>query len=78
MARTAVGIARDFADRHRERARRAREEGAPQPEAEHAIRVKEAGEMERKYKESDANRFSLVAQLRQQQARDTDAGPARR
>jgi phage shock protein A len=76
-----VGIARDFAERHGERAR-VLEQKRSAARAELDLRLREAEEMQRKYKESDANRFALLAQLRQQQARDTmrsrlddEAGP---
>jgi phage shock protein A len=76
-----VSIAREFADRHRERAG-VLEQRVAAAVAEHSLRSRESVEMERKYKESDANRFSLLAQLRQQQTRekmrsrlDAESGP---
>lgn len=74
-------VAREFAERHRERAG-VLERRAEAAEAEHALRAREADEMMRRYKEADANRFALLAQLRQAKARrdmrarlDGSAGP---
>jgi hypothetical protein len=63
-----VRIAEEFAARHGERAR-VLEQKAQAAEAEHRLRGREAEEMQRKYQESDANRFVLVSQLRGQATR---------
>ncbi len=68
-----AGIAREFAERHRERTT-VLEHRVAAASAEHTLRVREAGEMERKYRESEANRFALLAQLRQQQSRERMRG----
>jgi phage shock protein A len=68
-----AGIAREFADRHRDRTA-VLEQRVAAASAEHTLRTREAGEMERKYRESEANRFALLAQLRQQQVRDRMRG----
>jgi phage shock protein A len=62
-----VRVAREFAERHRERETvlQKKEQAAA---AELALRSREAEEMHRKYQESDRNRFTLVSQLRRQQA----------
>lgn len=60
-----VRVAGEFAVRHRERIG-VLEKKAEVARAEHALRGREAEEMERKYKESEANRFVLVSQLRRQ------------
>ncbi len=59
-------VAADFAGRHRERAA-VLEQQAEAAEAEHSLRSREAAEMLRKYREADANRFAMVAQLRRAQ-----------
>lgn len=58
-----VKVAAEFAERHRERIA-VLEQRRAAADAEHALRVREAEEMRRKYLEADANRFALVAQLR--------------
>ncbi|MBA2671203.1 MAG: hypothetical protein H0U67_12590 [Gemmatimonadetes bacterium] len=62
-----VRVAREFAERHRERTSvlEKKEQAAI---AELALRSRESEEMLRKYQESDRNRFGLVSQLRRQQA----------
>jgi phage shock protein A len=62
-----VRVAREFAERHRER-RAVLEKKEQAAAAELALRNREAEEMLRKYQESDRNRFGLVSQLRRQQA----------
>ena len=56
-------IARDFAEKHREKAT-ILEQKLTAVEAELVLRRREADEMRDKYKEADANRFALLAQLR--------------
>jgi phage shock protein A len=58
-----VRVAAEFAARHRERIV-VLEQRRAAADAEHALRLREAEEMRRKYLEADANRFALVAQLR--------------
>jgi hypothetical protein len=62
-----VRVAREFADRHRER-RAVLEKKEQAAIAELALRSRESEEMMRKYQVSDRNRFGLVSQLRRQQA----------
>ncbi len=62
-----VRVAREFAERHRER-RAVLEKKEQAAVAELALRSRESEEMLRKYQESDRNRFGLVSQLRRQQA----------
>jgi phage shock protein A len=61
-------VAGEFAARHRERLA-VLEKKLVAAEAELAMRRSEAEEMKRRFKEADANRFALLAQLRQQGAR---------
>ncbi|HZJ48349.1 MAG TPA: hypothetical protein VFD97_04850, partial [Acidimicrobiia bacterium] len=63
-----VKIAIDFEVRHLERVEML-EQKAKAAEAEHALRGEEADEMTRRYKEADANRFGLLAELRRSAAR---------
>lgn len=64
-----VRIAGEFAERHRSRVALL-EQKLKVAEAERALRAGEVEVMERQYKESEANRFVLVAQLRQQRTRE--------
>lgn len=74
-------VAREFADRHRERAEVLRHK-AEATAAEWALRRREAEEMMRRYQEADANRFAMVAELRRsgahqriRSALDAEEGP---
>lgn len=58
-----VRVAAEFADRHRRRAA-VLEEKARAARAERDLAQQEAAEMMRRYKEADANRFALVAEIR--------------
>lgn len=62
-----VRIAREFADRHRERAG-VLEQKLAASEAELQFRRREADEMANRYREAEANRFALLAQLRRARA----------
>jgi phage shock protein A len=62
-----VRVAREFAERHRER-KAVLEKKEQAATAELALRSRESEDMLRKYQESDRNRFGLVSQLRRQQA----------
>lgn len=65
-----VRIAAEFAARHRSRVSVLEEKGRA-AKAEWDLRTREAEEMTRQYKEADANRFGLLAQMRATQARGT-------
>lgn len=74
--RETVRVAEEFAARHRERVA-VLEQTVQAAEAELALRRREAEQMLRAYKDADANRWSLVARLRNQQAQrrlNGDAG----
>lgn len=58
-----ASIAREYADRHRERLGVLERKGEA-AEAELLLRRREVEEMTRQYRNADANRFGLVAQLR--------------
>ncbi len=64
-----VKIATDFELRHLERVRML-ENKEKAAQAEHTLRAQEADEMTRRYKEADANRFGLLAELRRSNARE--------
>ena len=63
-----VRVAGEFTERHRRRIA-VLEEKARAAEAEWKLRQEEAGEMMARYKDADANRFGLLAELRRQGAR---------
>lgn len=65
-----VRIAAEFATRHRSRVA-VLEEKVRAAKAEWDLRTRESQEMTRQYKEADANRFGLLAQMRATQARGT-------
>jgi phage shock protein A len=76
-----VRVAEEFAARHRERAG-VLEQKLRAAEAEYALRSREAEEMVARYRDADANRFALVAQLRRasagerlRSALDDEGGP---
>jgi phage shock protein A len=68
-----VRLANEYADRHRARVE-VLEAKVKAAEAEHALRTRESQEMTRRYKEADANRFGLLAELRRQGAARTLRG----
>lgn len=61
-------IAARFAEQHRER-EQVMERKASAARAELELRTREAEEMMRRFKEADANRFGMVAELRSRRAR---------
>jgi hypothetical protein len=65
-----VRVAKEFADRHRQRVA-VLEEKARAAQAELELRRHESGEMMRRYKEADGNRFILVSELRRRGVRAT-------
>lgn len=65
-----VRIAEEFAAKHRERVALL-EDKARVARREQEMRAQEAGEMVRRYKEADANRFGLLAELRSRRAAST-------
>lgn len=76
-------VAGRFADQHRERGA-VMERKAVAARAELDLRAREADEMMRRFKEADANRFGMVAELRSRRARghldsllDGDEPPSR-
>jgi phage shock protein A len=68
-----VRIAAEFAGRHRERIQ-VLEQKIAAADAEVALRRREADEMVHRYREADANRFALLAQLRRAGARQRMQG----
>jgi hypothetical protein len=69
-----VRVAEDFAHRHRDKVRILVQKKLALEE-EIALRKHESEEMTKKYREADANRFVLLAQLRQAAAREARAAP---
>jgi phage shock protein A len=70
-----VRVAGEFAEKHRRRVA-VLEEKVRATRAEHALRTDEVGDMTRRYKEAEANRFTLVGELRREglNARLDDVG----
>lgn len=68
-----VRIAREFETKHLERAG-VLEAKLRAAEAERTLRQSEAEEMVRRYKQADANRFGMVAELRRSRTREGIAG----
>lgn len=62
-----VRVAQEFAARHRQRVA-VLEEKVRAARAEHELRAAEVGDMMRRYKEADANRFTLLNEVRRAQA----------
>jgi phage shock protein A len=60
-----VRVATEFAEKHRRRAA-VLEEKVRASRAEHELRTEEVQDMMRRYKEADANRFTLVGELRRE------------
>jgi hypothetical protein len=60
-----VRIAAEFAEKHRRRVA-VLEEKVRATRAEHALRTDEVRDMTRRYREADANRFTLVGELRRE------------
>lgn len=69
-----VRVAEEFAARHRDKVR-ILDQKRLSLEEEIALRKHETEEMTKKYREADANRFVLLAQLRQAAARQARAAP---
>ena len=72
-----VRVAGEFAAKHRDRIA-VLEEKVRAAEAERDLRRREVAEMSRRYKDAEANRFAMVAQLRTGRAQErmgTGAGP---
>jgi phage shock protein A len=74
-------VAREFADRHRERIG-VLEQKVAAADAELTLRRSEADEMKRRYQDADANRFAILAQVRRaaaasrmRSAADGETGP---
>jgi phage shock protein A len=65
-----VRIAHEFAERHREHLAVLEKKRAAAV-AERDLRTREVRQMSQRYKEADANRFVLLAELRRQRASDT-------
>lgn len=63
-------VADEFAEKHRARVALL-EDKARVARAEHEMRERDAGEMMRRYKDADANRFALLAELRARRAAST-------
>jgi phage shock protein A len=60
-----VRVAAEFAEKHRRRVA-VLEDKVKAARAEHALRVDEVQDMTRRYKEADANRFTLLGELRRE------------